>query len=575
MRKEKCGELPSRESVGGQKERRLVCLTALLATATFLCACSPQQYYTRADRETYGVLFAAERNVENVSPADVDIENTKKVDLSKYKANGTSAEYLGEMASFERGAKVLSLDEALEASVSYGREYLTRKESVFLNALDLTLARFELSPMFRADAGVVRASDSRSVELEEGFTELVAENTFSRTQSASVDWLLATGARLSADFTQDFLRIMSGNQSINESDLAVSLVQPLLQGGGTTVTLETLTQAERDLLYDLRAFADFRRSYIVSIVTDYYNVLQARDRVQNSYVAYQGFVESVEREEAFAEEDRRTQTELGQLRQAALQSESRWIDAIRLYQGLLDEFKITLGLPVDKKFILDEGELERLKIEQPGLSREEAVEVALVTRPDLATAVDIVEDAERHIEVAKNGLLPGLDVAVDYRAVSNPDDTTPAINWDRRRWATSLDVRAPLDRKAERNIYRATFVSLNRAERAKDLSFDEARLDIYSDWRALEQTGRNFEIAVQGVSLAARRLEEQQLLAELGKGDARDLVDSQNDLVEAQNQRTATVIDHTLARLRLWRDMGILYINEDGSWVEKLKNEPR
>jgi len=159
--------------------------------------------------------------------------------------------------------------------------------------------------------------------------------------------------------------------------------------------------------------------------------------------------------------------------------------------------------------------------------------------------------------------------------VSNPDDTTPAINWDRRRWATSLDVRAPLDRKAERNIYRATFVSLNRAERAKDLSFDEARLDIYSDWRALEQTGRNFEIAVQGVSLAARRLEEQQLLAELGKGDARDLVDSQNDLVEAQNQRTATVIDHTLARLRLWRDMGILYINEDGSWVEKLKNEPR
>jgi hypothetical protein len=45
--------------------------------------------------------------------------------------------------------------------------------------------------------------------------------------------------------------------------------------------------------------------------------------------------------------------------------------------------------------------------------------------------------------------------------------------------------------------------------------------------------------------------------------------------VNAQNQRTSTVVDHTLARLRLWRDMGILYVNEDGSWVKKLRDESR
>jgi outer membrane protein TolC len=406
-------------------------------------------------------------------------------------------------------------------------------------------------------------------------TEIVATNTFSRTQSAGFNWLFKTGARLSTDFTGDFLRIMTGNQSVNESDLAVSLVQPLLQGGGTAVTLEALTQEERNVLYDLRDFADFRRSFIVDLVSDYYGVLRARDLVKNNYVAYEGFVKNVKREEALAEEDRRTQNQLGRLRQAKLQSESRWIDAIRLYLARLDEFKITLGIPVDSKIVLDDRELQKLTIDEPGITREETVEIALVTRPDLATASDLVVDAERRIKVAQNGLLPKLDVALDYNATSEPADTTPAINWERRRWAGSLDLDLPLDRKAERNIYRATLIEVERAKRAEELARDRARLELYDSWRALEQERLSFDIAEQGVALAARRLEEQLLLGELGRGEARDLVDAQEDLVDAQNQRTATLIDHTLARLRLWRDMGILYVKPDGSWAENLENETR
>lgn len=566
---------PSRGKSDGRGGRRLLCQSLLLTAVGFLVSCTPEIYQTRADRETYGALFSKTPKVENVGPENVDLEDTKPVDLSKYRSKSSAEEFLGKMAAYERGAKVVDLDDALEASVTHGRDYLARKEFVFLSALDLTLARYRLAPIFDARASGTRANDTRTAVIEDEFNELISTNTFSRRQSAGFDWLLATGARLSADFTQDFLRIMTGNESINESDLAVSLVQPLLQGGGIPVTLEALTQAERDLLYDLRSFANFRRSYIVGVVTDYYNVLQARDQVQNSYVAYQGFAQILEREEAFAEEDRRTPAEVGRLRQAALQSESRWINAIRSYESQLDNFKISLGLPVAQEIVLDPSELDRLKIVQPPLTQEESVQIALVTRPDLATAIDQVDDAERKIKVAKNGLLPGLDVSVDYNAVSDPDDTTPAINFDRRRWSTSLDVRAPLDRKAERNIYRASFIALEQAKRDKDLAFDQARLDIYEAWRALDQAERNYEIAQQGVALAARRLEEQQLLAELGKGEAQDLVDAQNDLVNAQNQRTSTIIDHTLARLRLWRDMGILYINEDGSWSKKLRNEPR
>ncbi len=548
-------------------------VAAFLAAALLAASCTPHRYLKRADRESYAALFEKTPEVENVTPDDVELLPDVPVELGGLRRHGKAPDFLGDQAAREREAQVLPLDEALALGIQHSREYRSEKERVFLSALDLTLARHRLTPIFFANAFATRATDSRAAVLEEGMTELVSTNTFARTQSGGFDWLLATGARLSTNFTQDFLRIMTGNQSINESDLAVSITQPLLQGGGTTVTLEALNQQEREVLYELRSFADYRRAFIVDLVSSYYEVLRARDRVKNNYIAFEGFAKNLEREEALAEEDRRTQTQLGQLRQAKLQAESRWIDSIRLYASLLDRFKIQLGIPVESNVVLEDGELAKLRIEDPPVTRDQSVEIALATRPDLATATDRVDDAERHVKVARNGLRAGLDLTLDYNAISDPDDPTPAINWDRRRWAGSVDLKLPLDRKAERNIYRATFIALDRARRDEDLVRDEARLDIYEAWRTLEQERRDFDIAEQGVTLAARRLEEQLLLAELGRGEARDLVESQEDLVDAQNQRTSTLIDHTLARMRLWRDMGILYIYSDGSWADKLREE--
>lgn len=573
MRKSESERLKSFPDRGNHCWQGRVILLAA-GTAIALSGCTPDTYHTRADTEAYSTIYGKTSEVENVDDANIDITLPDPVNLSGLPRNTDAGTFLGKMSKYEKGAQILQLGEALETGVTHGREYLTEKERVFLSALDLTLARFRLSPAFFAGGGLSWASDSRNAQFRQGATDLVATNTFARNSSVGFNWLYRTGARVSTDFTRDFLRFTTGNRSLNASDIAVSVVQPLLAGGGATVTMEALTQEERNLLYDLRDFADFRRFFVVDVVSDYYQVLQTKDQVMNNFAAYQGFLKSVEREEGLADEGLRTQTQLGRLRQAALQAESRWIDSIRSYQTRLDEFKITLGVPVDDKIILDDRELARLRIDDPDITREQAVKIALVTRPDLATSADRIVDAKRQIKVAKNGLLPGLDVSMDYNPRSDQGDTTPGINWNRRRWETSLDVDLPLDRKAERNDYRAALIFLDRAKRADDLARDEARLDIYDGWRAIEQARLNFRVAETQVEVANRRLEEQVLLAELGRGDAQDLVDAQNDLLSAQNQRTSTVVSHTLARLRLWRDMGILYISEDGAWVKKLRNEP-
>ena len=89
----------------------------------------------------------------------------------------------------------------------------------------------------------------------------------------------------------------------------------------------------------------------------------------------------------------------------------------------------------------------------------------------------------------------------------------------------------------------------------------------------LKRDSSRFDINQLSVELAERRVEEQVLLDELGRGESNDLVDAQNDLIDSRNERTSALVDHTLARLRLWRDMGILFISKDGSWVRKLEAE--
>jgi outer membrane protein TolC len=136
-----------------------------------------------------------------------------------------------------------------------------------------------------------------------------------------------------------------------------------------------------------------------------------------------------------------------------------------------------------------------------------------------------------------------------------------------------LDLDLPLDRKAERNSYRAALIAHERAARDLVLAQDEITLRINDGWRNLDQAKRNFEISEIGVELADRRVKEQELRAELGRGTARDLVDAQNDLINSKNERTAALVSHTVERLRFWRDMGILMIKDNGQWEELSNSE--
>jgi outer membrane protein TolC len=224
-------------------------------------------------------------------------------------------------------------------------------------------------------------------------------------------------------------------------------------------------------------------------------------------------------------------------------------------------------LPLSTRIVLDDRELADLQIVHPTIITEDAIKIALVSRLDLQNQQDSLEDAARHVMVAQNALKPQVDVVAGVN-VPAVDGAKYLPDFQGYTWHAGLDAELPFDRKAERNNYRASLISQEQSARELDLAQDTIRQQITEGWRALDQAKRTYEISLIGVKLSEQRVEEETLKQELGRGTARDLVDAQTDLTQSKNARTAALIGHTLARLRFWRDMGILMIKDNGRWEE-------
>ena len=537
-----------------------------LLLAVAVAGCTSAHYRTAADRAAYGAIRQKSPAVKNMDPA-FTIEQTNAVELANLPVVTNAVDYLGPDGETERGASRLRLEDALRIAVHHSRSYQSRKEQLYLSALSLTLARHLFTPIFSAGGSAAyNVTATESPALSDHFVE---NRSVSASGDVSESWLIRDVGKITTAFTTDFLRFVSGDPRLaTSSRLSATFVRPLWQNAGYKSEMERLTQAERDLLYALRDFTQYRKDFSVGIASAYYNVLGNRDAVRNSFLNLQSSHRNADRTRALAQEGRMSGTDLGRQEQQELTTESAWINAVRSYKQALDNFKIQLGLQVDASLVLDDGELAALQIQHPDISVEDSIQLALAARLNYMTTIDQLADAERKVKVAENFLKPRVDLIAGGSISSDANRNRFLPDPKLYSWNAGLDVDPGLDRTSERNAYRSTLITRNRAARTLEEQEDQIKLQVRDSWRTLDQAKRNYEISEVGVHIAERRVEEQGLLAEFGRSKAQDQVDAQNALIDSKNQRTQALVTHTIARLQFWNNMGILYIKANGQWEE-------
>jgi|TARA_B100000959_G_scaffold99100_1_gene104791 outer membrane protein TolC len=547
-----------------------------------MAACTNASYRRSADDESYQAIADKSELVPGMN-SGVVVDEEQIVDLSAYQTNSESFEFLDNEADSEIDARILPLNAALDLAFQHSKDYQTQKERLYLEALALTLDRYRYVPAFTATGSGDYQWDTEDqfvtdMQALTGMQDLnTSESTFTTT-SLGARYFLKSGGAIALNLTSNFTRFLTGDVSeFGTGALIGSFTQPLIRNFGTDIETEVLMQAERDLLYQLRDFTRFRKSFAVRVASDYYSILLNRETATNNYAGLLANNLSLEREQAFQAEGLTTLLEVGRLEQSSLQADLRWTSSITRYKRSLDNFKILIGLDADDTIILDDNEMTLITetgMDSPDISLEQATEMAIQTRLDLYTQLDRVQDSARRIEVAANALSPTLNLALVASVPSSTSLTPGELDFENTVYSAGLDVDLPVDTKLERNNYRRSLIDYDATTRDYLLALDEIKLNVLDTWRRMNEARKSYDISVTSVEINERRVEEAELRAELGLGDIQDTVDSQNDLTAARTELVSSIVEHNIAKLEFWRDVGLLYVDDNGQWEEGI-DEPR
>ncbi|MFH1549094.1 MAG: TolC family protein [Planctomycetota bacterium] len=537
-----------------------------LSAFVVLTGCSAEHYKESADKQVYEILrkkhemlFGSEEiyEIEQIARDPMaDLPRAEKPLLE-------TPEYL---KPFDEPPLIISLEKALEIGTYNSRDYQSEKEDIYVTALSLTEKRHEFSTQF---SGIISSF----------WNKRVGDETYTTESGFSISKLLKTGATIGLNLSTEFLRHLTGDPARTAASvLAVEIIQPLWRGAGRRIATENLEQAERDVVYAIRSFARYKKTFTVSIASSYYRVLQQRDVVRNELSNYNNLIVARDRAEMMAKAGRLPEFQVDQARQDELRAKDRWISALQSYYELLDNFKIDLGLPTDANVDLDDADLQKLVesgITHPEMSAGDAVALALENRLDLKNSEDSVADTERKVIVAKNSLGANVSLVFEAGVPTMPQERFAEFRFDQASWNAGLDIDLPFDRLSERNDYRTALISLARVQRNYGLDVDNVKLGVRQAWRTLQQARESYEIQKISLTLAKRRVDSTTLLLQAGRADTRDLLESQDALLEAQNALVRALTDHTLARLRFYRDIGTFNVDGKGLWQETQNtNEP-
>ena len=452
---------------------------------------------------------------------------------------------------------VLTLPQAVALATAHNREYQTQREELYMKALDLRLSRHEFETQFFGgfSGGYNADRNDEVVGTEAGVG-------FKR--------LLAGGARISTEVAAAWVDVLSGNlRGGLASILSATVTQPLLAGSEREIVTEGLTQAERDTLYQIRSFNRFRKMFVVSVIAQYYTVLQRLEDSNNARSNYTTLAWLLERVEKLATAGRLPMLELDEVRQEKLRAANVYSQAEREYRQAVDEFKLTLSLSASAELRLDEGQFEALRAAQmtePEFSEDQVLQSAQLARLDLANSADAILDAQRKVHVAADSLRATANLIGTAGTTSARRADRRTLDWLREDYGVGLELDLPLDRVGEQNVYRKALITLNRRQREYEEAVDKVKLEVRQAHRDLTEASDRYKVLSEALELAQRRFDNTFLLVQYSKASSRRVLQAQSDLFDAQNDAAQALVDYNLAILNFYRDTGILYVRPDGMW---------
>ena len=346
------------------------------------------------------------------------------------------------------------------------------------------------------------------------------------------------------------------------SDLRLVLTQPLLRGFGPNAAFYDLRVSRRSREGQERQYELGRQRLAVDVTRSYYQVIQQRQLLA---VARQ----SLDRSESL----RRASTarlEVGlvsklDVYRAELQASQAQESMVRAETSLdseLERFRTLLGLsPADPL------QPEALVLPEDIDDEVEPVEIltqrALENRLDLLETRDEVGDARRTASLAKQNLLPQLDLNLGVTQFGNGTTYGNAFHSADRRVNLFFSTSYPLERSneaANKAVAQLDVTSRERTLRQRQLDVEG---EVRGAVRELMRIRKSIELQRKGVEVAEQQRRLATLRYQRGLASNFDVVDAEGSLVVARSALVGLLTSYQVAKVDLLRVTGTLAVDKD------------
>ena len=453
---------------------------------------------------------------------------------------------------------------AVTANIDLQRSIIDNRsqELTLWNLQGLYIPDMDLSFSHNHDA------DSQSASISLGATSPFGTNI---SVSAGHDWDL-----LSAD-----------------SDVTLSVTQPILRNSTRTEKLDTLWKARLDAAVQRNLLERKLENLYYDVHSRYIDCIRQQLTIE---VNKQALERTIKLYEATREKERLGMATVLDLADAESTLASRRIAVADSQQALddaLDALKRFLNIDVEKKIgvapaaiALEESEDEtsrtRIKVDEPALAilleqvrksdgtviQSRPVFEAAYVNPELAMSralanrLDLVNTklslAKSYLDTVTSrlGLKPELDLTFSYTKSGSGLNSGDSLPLTAESWSAGLNLNIPIGNRAARSAFETALLNYQDARLSVREAEQGVRADVRSILRDMDTTGRNVLSYALQVRSAGLGLESARVTYELGKTDFFRVLDAENTLLSAQTNYITTYLSYELLLSKLHLTIG-------------------
>jgi len=452
----------------------------------------------------------------------------------------------------------LSIGEAVRMAVEKNLGLQAATYSPAIAATGIRKARAIYDPLL--SALVDHHGSNQQVAPQSFFVDRQRDFDF----DASISQLLPSGATTALSFnniwTTDNLGLRTSRYALPQ--LTLSFSQPLLQGLGREVTERGITTA--DDATD-SALADWNQQALNTAAAarnQYLLLVLARESLATRQASLDLAREIQAQNEGRVAAGVLAAYQLQDSRLGVLQAQKSFLDAARAEKDAADLLRTTLHLQPGAGIATAAPPLP----ETPEASESDALQTAMLRRPDVVKARISVRTAEFNEKVSRNLALPSLALQGSGGVTgldSNYGDALADMGGTRYPfWSVGLSFSVPVGNNSARADVAASRLAASQARTQLAATEESAALEVRTALRAMDSAREQIGVTEQGVTAAEIVVASYRKRQEVGLATTKDVLDVVAVLTQARENLSVARAGFQSGLTNLWKATGELLDRE-------------